>query len=469
MARRISRKQRLDSMLNLVSSPCFAVDADRRLVFVNPGCEQLTGWAVDELIGRRCELTSGTTAKEPESVTECLAPPQEVLVGERVQVPRYFVHRKTGRSVARLVHFFPLSDADGVLLVLGVVTDVPPARTSAGSSIITEVHAELHALRHELRQRYGRDSIVSRTPQMRRVFDQIDIATHSRSIVHLTGEAGTGREHVARVIHYGSEFGQRPFVPLNCRELSLDQLTGALRRLVETGWGEASGGATLQPGVVFLAEIEHLPRDLQSSLASFVTSPQGAGFRNRCRLMTSSVDVPQALLDDGRLTEDLYYLMTPLQIELPPLRSRLADLRLLGQSFVEACNRGSDRQVTGVSEDVWRQFETYNWPGNVAELFEVVQQAHSVCDGSIISTAHLPFQFRTGMDAQQLGPSPDAALEPLDALLARVEREHVLAALERARGSRTKAAKLLGISRPALYRKLETYGLASATEEGTPI
>ena len=460
MARRITRKQRLDSMLNLVSSPCFVVDAERRLVFANSGCQELSGWAASDLIGRRCELTSGTAAKEPESVTECFAPPQEALAGERLQVPRYFVHRKTGRSVARLIHFFPLSDDEGVLLVLGVVTDVPPTRTSGGSSIITEVHAELAALRHELRQRYGRDSIISCAPQMRRVFDQIDIAMHSRAIVHLTGEAGTGREHVARVIHYGSEFGQRPFVPLNCRELSTDELAGALRRLVETGWGEATGGATLQPGAVFLAEVNHLPRDQQARLAAFLASPQGTAFRNRCRLMTSSVDCPQTLLDADRLTDGLFYLITPLQIELPPLRSRLVDLRLLGQSFVEAFNRGSDRQVTGVSEDVWRQFETYNWPGNLAELREVVQQAHGACEGSIISTAHLPFQFRTGMDAQKLGPSPDAALEPLESLLARVEREHVFAALERSRGSRAKAAKLLGISRPALYRKLENYGLA---------
>jgi len=460
VARRISRKQRLDSMLNLVASPCFVVDADRRLVFANAGCEQITGWPVAELLGRRCELTSGSAAKEPESVTECLAPPQEVFGGERLQVPRYFVHRQTGRSVARLVHFFPLADTDGVLLVLGVVTEVPPTRASGSASIITEVHAELAALRHELRQRYGRDSIVSQTPPMRCVFDQIELATHSRSIVHLTGESGTGREHVARVIHYGSDFGQRPFVPLNCRELSVDELCGALRRLVETGWGEASGSATLQPGAVFLADVDHLPRDLQARLASFATSSHGSAFRDRCRLMTSSVEALHLLRENERLADDLFYLIASLQIEMPPLRSRLADLRLLGQSFVEACNRGSDRQVTGVSEDVWRQFEIYNWPGNLDELREVVRQAHAACDGSVISTAHLPFQFRTGMDAQQLGPSPDAALEPLDTLLARVERDHVLAALERTGGSRAKAARLLGISRPALYRKLENYGLA---------
>jgi PAS domain S-box-containing protein len=464
VARRISRKQRLDSMLNLVSSPCFVIDAERRLVFANSGCEQLTGWPASELVGRNCELTSGTDARQPESVTECFAPPQEVLGGERLQVPRYFVHRESGRSTARLIHFFPLSDDDGVLLVLGVVTAVPATRASTASSVITEVHAELAALRHELRQRYGRDSIVSRAPRMRRVFDQIEIATHSRSIVHCTGEAGTGREHVARVIHYAGEFGQRPFVPLNCRELSIEELTGALRRLVETGWDEGAGTAMLQPGAIFLSEVDHLPRDLQSKLADFLASPEGTVFRGRCRLMTSSIDSPQPLLEAERLTDGLFYLITPLQIELPALRSRLVDLRVLGQSLLEECNRGSERQVTGISEDVWRQFEAYNWPGNLAELQEVVRQAHAACDGAVISTAHLPFQFQTGMDAQQLGPAPDAALEPLQSLLARVERDHVMAALERSKGSRAKAAKLLGISRPALYRKLETFGLADDEE-----
>ena len=466
MARRISRKQRLDSILNLVSSPCFVIDAERRLVFANSGCEQLTGWAATDLIGRKCELTSGTDPGQPESATEGLAPPQEVLAGERLQVPRYFVHRESGRSVAQLVHFFPMSDEDEILLVVGIVTNVPQTRSPGSSSIITEVHAELAALRHELRQRYGRDSIISRAPQMRRVFDQIETAATSRSIVHCTGESGTGREHVARVIHYAGEFGQRPFVPLNCRELTAEELAGALHRLVETGWGESSGTTTLQPGGVFLAEVDQLPRELQSRLTDFLATEHGAAFRSRCRLITSSVDAPQTLLQQATLTSDLFYSITALQIELPPLRSRLVDLRLLGQSFLESCNRGSDRQVTGFSEDVWRQFETYNWPGNLAELQEVVRQAHASCDGSIVSTGHLPFQFQTGMDAQSLGPSPDAAFEPLDSLLARVEREHVLAALERTGRSRAKAAKLLGISRPALYRRLESLGLTENSDGG---
>jgi PAS domain S-box-containing protein len=446
-------------MLNLVASPCFVIDADRRLVFANSGCEQLTGWSTGDLLGRVCELTSGNATKDIESATANLAPPQEVLRGERLQVPRYFVHRETGRSVAQLVHFFPLTDDGEVLLVLGIVTDVPPTRPTTPSSIVTEVHAELAALRHQLRQRYGRDSIVSQAPSMRRVFEQIDIAVRSQSIVHFTGESGTGRQHVARAIHYSDEFGQRPFVPLNCQQLTDDELSGALQRMIETGWSEVSGGATLQPGTVFLAEIDHLPRDLQSRLADFLTSDRAAAFREKCRLMTSSTEPPQALLAAGRLTDELYYLMTCLQIELPSLRSRLIDLRVLGQSFVEQCNRGSERQVTGFSEEVWRQLEAYNWPGNLEELREVIQESHQACDGSIISTAHLPFRFHSGVDAQSLGPSPDAPLEPLDNLLARVEREHVLEALDRARGNRAKAAKLLGISRPSLYRKLESLGL----------
>ena len=133
---------------------------------------------------------------------------------------------------------------------------------------------------------------------------------------------------------------------------------------------------------------------------------------------------------------------------------------MLAQHFLEQLNHGSRQQVSGFSEDVSSLFEHYNWPGNLDELQRVVSQAHAACAGSVVGSDDLPFGFRTGLDAQSLGPAPAARIEPLDQLLGRIEREHIANALELAGGNKARAAKLLGMTRPALYRRLESLGLS---------
>lgn len=460
MAKRGTRRIRLETALNAVETPVFVVDADRRVVFVNQGCEQLTGWATAEVHGRVCSLGSSAEPDSVDALTEALCPPPEVFSGERQQAPRYFSHRESGQTSARLVHFLPLHDGEANAFVMGVVTDVPAAGQPTATSIIAEVHAELAALRHDLRERFGSASLLtSDSAAMRRVLEQVQVAAATPAVIHLTGQPGTGREHVARAIHYGSDGGSRSFVPLDCKQLPPTELRESLRRLVETDWAEVSPTAALHPGTVCLQHIEFLSRDLQQRLVEFVQSRRGDAFRNQVRLMTiSSADLAQLRCDET-VVDDFYYLVTAFQIELPALVERGNDLRMLAQHFLEQQNRSAQRQVSGFSEDVWTQFEQYTWPGNLDELERVVTEAHSACSGSVIGTDDLPFAFRTGMDAQSLGPTPAARIEPLDQLLTRVEREHIMHALELASGNKAKAAKLLGMTRPALYRRIESLGL----------
>lgn len=457
MAKRASRKKiRFEAAINAVDSPVFLVDDQRRIVFLNEGCQTLTGWTLSEVVGSVCEFASTGDAASIDALTGSLCPPQETIDGAPRSVVRHFVHRESGQAVSRMVHFYPL-DTDGQAdFVIGLVTEIPTKPTSTDTRIITLVHAELAALRHELRQRYGADSILTNSVSMKRVIDQVETARQSRATVHIHGEKGTGKEHIARTIHYTSDLGQQAFVPIQCRLTPPRELHEAIRRLVEADWGERLPIAALQPGGVFLDDVDTLPRDVQQRLVDFVATPRGADFRANVRLLSSSRIGLEDARTDERISDEFYYLMTSVQIELLPLRRRMDDLKILAQHFLEQHNHDRSKQMTGFSAEVWSQFEEYNWPGNLDELDEVIYEALCNSDGPVIRADHLPFGLRTGLDAQRLGPKSDGPIEALQPLLKRVEREQIEQALEQAKGNKALAARLLKITRKSLISRMKT-------------
>jgi PAS domain S-box-containing protein len=465
VAKRASRKQiRFEAAINAVEAPVFLVDAQRRVVFLNDGCEALTGWTLAEVAGSVCEFVSVGDAASVEALTGSLCPPQETLDGEARSVARHFVHRETGETSSRMVHFYPLDSGGQTEFIIGIVTAISTKAHSPDTSIVTQVHAELAALRHGLRQRFGADSILTSSVSMRRVIDQVETARRSRATVHICGEKGTGKEHIARTIHYTSDLGQQAFVPIQCRLMPPRELHEAIRRIVEADWGERLPIAALQPGCVFLDDVDTLPRDVQQRLVDFMATPRGADFRSNVRLLSSSrVGLDDARTDE-RMSDEFYYLVTSLQIELLPLRQRMGDLKMLAQHFLEQKNHDRSKQATGFSSEVWSQFEEYNWPGNLDELDEVIYEALCNSGGPVIRADHLPFRLRTGLDAQRLGPVSDGPIEALEPLLERIEREQIERALEQANGNKAKAARLLKITRPSLYRRMETLGLSDSSE-----
>jgi PAS domain S-box-containing protein len=457
MKKRSRGKTKLETRLSGSQTPIFLLDRRRRIVFFNQGCEQLTGWESNEAIGQVCDYASEPDASNIESMTTCLCPPPEVWDGHELNVPTYFVQRD-GRSIARLVQFMPLIDeTQRVEHVLGVVTVIQQATKPIAASPAKQLHAELAALRISLRQQYSIKSLVFRSRFMQRVVDQIDVARKSNVFVSLRGDAGVGKEHVARVIHYESAGGIRSFVPLDCRGLSALQLKQALHRLLDADAADSSILA-LQPGTLYLDDVEFLSRDLQARLlAAF--QPGEVGRRLELRLMSSSQIELRAAVADERLLENFYLMLTPLQIELSRLRDRADDLEPLAQYFLEQANRGDEKQVGGLSEEVWPQFRTYNWPGNLNELQSVVEEARASCQEDFVATDDLPFRFRTGQEAQAVGPMAQSRIEHLEPLLARVEKEQIEIALRECRQNKTQAAKRLGCTRARLYRRMQALGI----------
>lgn len=458
MTKRVRGRASLESRLGAVETPLFVLDARRTVVFFNAGLERLTGWRAEDVLGHACDYTVPSEGHRIAALTAALCPPAEVLAGKPAVVPTYLIH-KDGRPLPRQINFFPLSDGEkGLKAVLGIVEPIQTPAATSRATAAQRLHAELAALHIQLRQRYAVENFVCRSPAMQRVLEQVQLARAASVPVLVVGEAGTGKEHVARLVHSNPRSGNRPFVPLDCRRLPPGELQAALEGILELSGGGHDAGSPTRPATLFLGNIDSLPRHLQErAAAAWRAGPPDRPVLPRL-IAATSADLESAVAEET-FSAELYYLLTPLVIAVPPLRARPQDIQPLAQHFLEMLNRRDERQVGGFSEEVWRQFAEYNWPGNVEELGAVVTEARAACAEPLIRLDHLPFRFRAGRDAQAVGPSRQPKPIDLEALVKDFESVHIREALQKCRGNKAKAARLLGMSRARLGRRMQALGI----------
>lgn len=454
------KKTRLETWLKSATTPVFLVSASRRVLFFNAGCEQLTGWTADEIVGEMVEFASDADPRSIRELATALCPPPECLSGKELDVPVY-VPSKSGSPTGKLIRFIPVREvSDRITSVLGIISPLPTPAATQPTSLALRYHAELSTLRWSLRQRFGLKTVIARSPAMRRVLEQIRIAQGVTVPVHFVGPRGVGKEHLARAIHQEEETQVGSFVPLDCRE-SPFSLLQTLKRLLHPEAEDLPVGA-LRPRTLFLTNVDALPRDLQERLLSEYRTEDASVSRRMPlpRLMSSSTEHLQDAVDNERLIPEFFFLLTTLTIEIPSLRERGEDLIPLAQAFLETQNRGADQQIGGFADLVWPQLREYAWPGNLDELALVVQESRQNCTAPVIELSDLPLRFRAGLEAQSIRPPQRALDEPpiplLDEHLAAIERDLIRRALIKAKRNKTLAAKLLGIPRPVLYRRMES-------------
>lgn len=466
-----SRKKRdLQGWLGGAGTPVFVIDQELRLRVFNSGCEGLTGWTAEEVLGQECRYASVSDELTAATLGNSLCPPPEVMLGNSASAPA-FLPTKQGGPLARMLHFFPIRDAEGEQTgVLGLISPIPAPPATHAVSPARQLHAELAALRMQLRERFGPHSLVVRSTVMRKLLTQSQLAQSCTASVLLEGETGSGREHLARHIHFGSSARGQWFVPLDCRRLDPQDVSRVIERLQEVHRPEGgtarsgSSGATPLPGTLYLADVEALPRDLQEQIVAAFT-PADRSRIPLIRLMAASAVRLNEEVAAGRVLSELHALVSTLTITLPPLRERGDDLQLLAQHFLEEVNRdkvgSKSKQVAGFDDAVWPSFLRYNWPGNLDELAAVIREAHATCPTTLIRLGDLPFRFRTALEAQELPPAASEVWPetPLDPLLTKVETRLITLALERSKYNKSRAAELLGINRARLYRRMEQLGI----------
>jgi len=295
--------------------------------------------------------------------------------------------------------------------------------------------------------------------------------------VLLFGESGTGKEVVARFIHNASPRKGGPFVALNCAALPEQLLESELfghEKGAFTGALSARAGRIEQAakGVLFLDEVGEMSPAVQ---AKFLRVLQEREFQRVGGSRTLSADVRvlaatnrdlKAAIGRGTFREDLYYRLAVFDITLPPLRERHEDITLLTDAFVESVGRSVGRPAAGVTDDARRKLDGYAWPGNVRELRNVIERAVILSEGGLIDSEHLPLTV-VGNGPSNAAPSPAsarpaAAASPALSTLDAAERDLILQALAKSGNNKSKAARLLGLTRAQLRSRIEKYDIASA-------
>lgn len=325
---------------------------------------------------------------------------------------------------------------------------------------------EVFRLRSELRDKYGLDSIVGDSPAMQLVYHEIDAASRANSTVLIRGESGTGKELVAKAIHYNGVRAGNPFVPVNCaaipRELIESELFGHKKGAFTGAVNDSTGlFRSAQGGTIFLDEIVDMPYGTQAKLLRALQErrirPVGGTeeLPVDVRVVTSTNQDIEEAIRRGRFRSDLYYRVGVIQIELPPLRSRLEDIPALVDHFIAKFNKVFQRTLKGISDDALNIFTQYHWPGNVRELESVVESTFALGKSGMVAKSDLPAHMieQAKTDRQP----PGSSKEPVPSLL-ESEGELLRQALSSTGGNKAHAARLLGVSRPKLYKMIKRHG-----------
>jgi two-component system response regulator HydG len=347
------------------------------------------------------------------------------------------------------------------------------------------LQARVESLSRELRGGDGFAAILGGSPAMARSVDLLRRAAAGDVTLLLEGESGTGKEVAARAVHAEGERRTGPFVAVNCGAIPAGLIESELfghEKGAFTGAAGARGGRFEEAdrGTIFLDEIGELRIDLQVRLLRVLQERKvqrvggGAPRPVDVRVVAATNRDLAAAIASGGFREDLYYRLAVFPVRLPPLREREGDVRLLAGAFLARFARRHGRPATSFSREARRALEAYAWPGNVRELENVVERAVLMEDGPEVSLSSLPDAVVEAPSAAAGAPGSGPAARPTPADIRPLEDEErrlVLRALEATGGNVQEAARLLGISRATIYRKLERYGLVAdvaRAAEGAP-
>ncbi|HUO26978.1 MAG TPA: sigma-54 dependent transcriptional regulator [Candidatus Aquilonibacter sp.] len=322
---------------------------------------------------------------------------------------------------------------------------------------------ENRMLREKVKSKQGYGAIVGRSPEMEKLYRIIAKAANSSHPVLILGESGTGKEMVARSIHYSGPFRDKPFIPVDCGSLVPTLIESELFGYVKgafTGANQAKDGllAIAEGGTVFLDEVGELPVDLQAKLLRAIQEkeirPVGSTRRipiNVRILAATNRDLEQAVME-GAFRRDLYFRLNVLSLRIPPLRERREDIPLLIAHFIERLARSSMQEKI-LGDEAYKALLAYDWPGNVRELENCLERTWAFTSGPAI---HLPDLPPAIANLQVNAPSNGDGHNKIIPM-AELEKQTILNAIAELNGDKLQAARLLGIGKTTLYRKLKDY------------
>ena len=428
------------------------VDPDGIILSINSAFERITGYCKDELIGQSCEVLDCDTcfgARARGGDRHCA-----LFKNGKVRQRKCVLRRKNGESLHALKNAAVLKDKDGVV-VGGVETLTDCTQLVAKERVIT-------SLRRELGIEDSFQGIIGRSLPMNQVFDLIESAAQSEAPVVIYGESGTGKELVAAAIHSLGSRAKGPFIKVNCAALNESLLESELFGHVKgafTGADRTRVGRfeAANRGDIFLDEIGDLPLSTQAKLLRVLQEKEIEKVGDNrpvtvdTRILSATNKDLNRLMEEGCFRDDLYYRIGVIPIYLPPLRERREDIPLLVDAFVNRIRLKTRKPIKSIDKTALRLLASYDWPGNVRELINVLEYAFVLCSGDEIKSEHLPANL-TGSPRSLSGRQSNSRTQSSSD-----EKPRLLGALKRTGGNKSEAARILGISRVTLWKRLKAH------------
>lgn len=439
-----------DLILDSIADGVFTVDHDWRITSFNRAAEVITGVSRDEAIGQMCKDVLKAEICEKDCALRCTMTTGLPVVNKTVDI----------------------INAAGLRIPISISTAVLKDRLGniVGAVETFRDISVVETLRKEISKSYSFEDFVSKNDRMQSLFKILPDISQSNAAILIEGESGTGKELLAKAIHQLSSRKNKPLVIVNCGALP-DTL------LESEFFGYKAGAFTdakkdkpgrfklADKGTIFLDEIGDISPALQIRLLRVLQEgtyePLGSveSCKTDVRVITATNRKLQDLVKEGKFREDLYYRINVMRLELPPLRDRKEDIPLLIEHFIMQFNLMQNKQIIGMTDDALACLMTYDFPGNIRELKNIIEHTFILCKKNMIERSHLPEAVRQISSSDTLKYPELLTFKDMEAIF-------LTNALRRNQWNRLRTARELGIHKSTLFRKIKSLGIILSAQQG---
>jgi len=445
------------TIVDTLQDGLMVLDPSGNILAVNPAAEKLTGYSAEELVGHNCRTLNCTGCdvfgKGP-GKEWC-----KLFVSGEVKAKKCMISDKQRRAIHVVKNASVLKDPEGN--ILGAV------ETFTDISEIVRQQQEIATLRKSCHLEEGHHGLLGESPPMQYLFELIENVSQTDAPVLIHGQSGTGKELVARAIHEESPRNKNPFIKVNCAALNENLLESELfghEKGAYTGADRTRIGRfeAAHEGTIFLDEIGDIPLSTQVKLLRVLEEKEIERVGDHkpipvdVRIISASNKDLEAMIGDGLFREDLFFRINVFPLNCPPLAERLEDIPPIVKNFIDQNRSKGAKEILGLTPEAMESLLAYPWPGNVRELRNAIEYAFVLCSGEWIGKEHLPPKIAT------IGKR----LSVNHAIGSMEERTDLIQTLRRVGGNQSEAARILGVSRVTIWKRIKKYGIDLNLELG---